>query len=287
MECPNCGNRIGRFELDQSCKNCGVNLFYIQQEKLLTNDAKRCELEFASFRILTAKLKAAFTGGPLQIARMALAVVCVGVLFIPFASFSVGLPLFEHSMSFGGYGLYKSFKDGSLPALIDFAGISITSDLALKSLLLVFTMLLILLVGLAVIAAELLSFINIKKSALALSAISAVGAVLSVLSVICSYSLAGASAPAGMLRASIGFGGFASLAVFAALVVINILIVKRNISPKIRETDLLRVEMRKKVKRGEVSLDELPLPVFETDEEREKGLAAESFAGGGPNERQD
>lgn len=284
MECPNCGNHIGRFELDQNCKNCGVNLFYFQQEKLLTNDAKKCELEYASFRILTAKLKAAFTGGSLQIARMALTVVCVGVLFIPFASFKVSLPLFDHSMSFGGYGLFKGFQNGSLLALLDFAEISVTADLALKSLLLVFIMLFILLVGLAVIAVELLSFINIKKSALALSVISAVGMAFSVISVMCAYSLDGSSLPPEIFSVSVGFGGFASAAAFTALLVINILIAKRNIAPEIKDVDLLRVEMRKKVKRGEVSLEELPLPVFETDEEREKRLVATASAGGEGNE---
>jgi len=284
LECPNCGNHIGRFELDQNCKNCGVNLFYFQQEKLLTNDAKKCELEYASFRILTAKLKAAFTGGSLQIERMALTVVCVGVLFIPFASFKVSLPLFDHSMSFGGYGLFKSFQDGSLLALLDFAEISVTADLALKSLLLVFIMLLILLVGLVVVAAELFSFINIKKSALALSVISAVGMAFSVISVMCAYSLDGSSLPPEIFSVSVGFGGFASAAAFTALLVINILIAKRNIAPEIKDVDLLRVEMRKKVKRGEVSLEELPLPVFETDEEREKRLVATASAGGEGNE---
>ena len=49
MKCPKCNKEIGRFELAPDCKHCGVNIFYAQQEALLTEDAKRCELEFASF----------------------------------------------------------------------------------------------------------------------------------------------------------------------------------------------------------------------------------------------
>lgn len=281
MECPNCGVHIGRFELNQNCKNCGVNLFYCQQEKLLSEDAKRCELEFASFRILTAKLKAAFIGGPLQIARMALTVICVGVLFIPFATVGVSLPLFSHSISFGGYGLYKSVSDGSLPALFNFADINVSADIAKRSLLLTAVMLVILLAGLAVLAIEFLSFINIRKSAFALCVLSAVGAVISIISVLCAYFLAGASLPSGILTASVGPGGFAALAAFCAMLFVNIFIIKNKIAPKIREVDLLRVETRKKVKSGELSLDDLPLPVFETDEEREKRLSGRAPVDGG------
>ena len=63
MKCPKCNKEIGRFELAPNCKHCGVNIFYAQQEALLTEDAKRCELEYATFHILTSKLKNAFIGG--------------------------------------------------------------------------------------------------------------------------------------------------------------------------------------------------------------------------------
>ena len=59
MVCPNCGAEIGRFDLAVHCKKCGVNLYFASQEKLLSEDAKRCELEFASARIVLAKVKAA------------------------------------------------------------------------------------------------------------------------------------------------------------------------------------------------------------------------------------
>ena len=70
MKCPKCNKEIGIFELAPNCKHCGVNIFYAQQEALLTEDAKKCELEYATFHILTAKLKTAFIGGKIQIMRM-------------------------------------------------------------------------------------------------------------------------------------------------------------------------------------------------------------------------
>ena len=50
---------------------------------------------------------------------------------------------------------------------------------------------------------------------------------------------------------------------------------KKNIQSEIKAVDLQRVDMKKRVKAGEVSLDDLTLPVFESDEEREKRLEEE------------
>ena len=95
MKCPNCGGEIGRFELAPDCKHCGANIFYSQQEKLLAEDAKRCELEFASFRILKAKLKSAFIGGPIRIMRLVAMLIAIGFIFIPVVTLSVELSLFS------------------------------------------------------------------------------------------------------------------------------------------------------------------------------------------------
>ena len=38
----------------------------------------------------------------------------------------------------------------------------------------------------------------------------------------------------------------------------------------VSETDIKRIEIYKKIKAGEITYDDLPLPVFETPEEREK-----------------
>ena len=53
--------------------------------------------------------------------------------------------------------------------------------------------------------------------------------------------------------------------------VLNHLVIKKNITPEIDELDIKRVELRKKVKKGEVSIDDLPLPVFSEPEKNEKG----------------
>ena len=119
MKCPNCNGEIGRFELAANCKHCGVNIFYSQQEKLLTRDAKQCELEFASFRILKAKVKSAFIGGPVQILRIVAMLAAIGVIFIPFATLRTELPMLSAKISLGAFGVYQAFSGGELMTMLE------------------------------------------------------------------------------------------------------------------------------------------------------------------------
>ena len=119
MKCPNCSGEIGRFELSPNCKHCGVNIYYSQQKKFLTDDAKMCELEYASFHILVAKLKAAFVRGALPRLRIVAMVVAIASIFVPFATVSTQLPLISSELSFGAWGIYSAFSDGTLFAMLD------------------------------------------------------------------------------------------------------------------------------------------------------------------------
>ena len=277
MNCPNCGEHIGRFELDQHCKHCGVNLFYCQQEKLLSDDAKKCELEYASFRIFTAKLKAAFIKGPLPIARIVMSIVCVGMLFIPFVSANADLSLFSQKLTVSGYGLYAAFSDGSLSALLNLMNIGEYKALCTVILAIIALLIGILLCCIALLGAEILSFTNIRRSAKAMSIISAVGILFSIAAAVAVIVLNGkVSGSENMLfSVSCGFGQYACAVSLAVMMIINILIVKKNIHADIKDVDIERIKMRKRVKSGEVSLESLTLPVFESEEEKEKRIAEE------------
>ena len=277
MVCPNCGAEIGRFDLAVHCKKCGVNLYFATQEKLLSEDAKRCELEFASARAFTAKLKAAFIGSAPAIARIVFTVLCVAVLLIPFGSLKAHLPLYEAGVSFGGIGIYQSYSSGWLLLLPDYLKVEATHDLALKSIMLLGAIVLIALTAVAMLLSEILSFINIKRGAKAMRNISVIGIVFSVLSVVFSVMISSAAKDFTTLdvKASMGFGGFACAAMFVGMMIINITFIKRDIKPVVKDIDLQRIEIHKKVKAGLVSLDDLPLPILESEEEKEARLKHE------------
>ena len=274
MKCPNCGGEIGRFELDPNCKHCGVNIFYYTQDKMLARDAKRCELENASLRIFVSKLKTAFIKGALPISRIIFSVLTLCAVLVPFADAELTLPIISKSLSFGGIGLYQAFSDGTLNAILALKECAGIDGFFIKSLVLVFAMVLIVLVAAVILVTEILSFINIQKTARVMRAASVFGMAFSVFGAVMSFLL-GSSAGVSIIKTSFGFGAFVALAMFAADFIINNLFIKRNIRHIAKEVDLQRIAMRKRVKAGEVSLDDLPLPVFESDEEREKRLADE------------
>ena len=274
MKCPNCNGEIGRFDISAECKHCGVNIFYSQQEKLLAQDAKKCELEFASFHIFAAKFKAALIGGKLQIARIVAMVVAIGIIFIPFVTLNVELPLISAKFSLGAFGLYQAFSGGELTAmLLDLSPYipQVTTAVTLLCALFV----LIFLMGLLVFVGLLLSFINIQKVAKKMCAVSVFGFIFSVMAAAMSIALPDI-VQGSFVSAKTGVGTFFCAAIFAVIFVLNKLVIKKGIMPDIKQVDLMRVEMRKKIKSGAITLDDLPLPVFESEEEREKRLEQEA-----------
>ncbi len=290
MKCPACGGDIKRFDLAPNCKHCGVNIFYAQQKTLLTRDAKKCELEYATFRILVEKLKTSFIKGKIQIFRIVAMVMAIGAIFIPFANVWADTSLFDASFSFGAWGIYSAFADGTLAAA--FKLIPYAPEGAYMSLALLGLIVLIFLSGLGVFISLLLSFINIQKSAKIMRGLSAVGAFMCLAAAGLSVVMPFVLGKGGLLAASTGAGAFVCFGVLVLIAILNHLVIKKNIQPQVKEVDIKRVELNKKVKAGEVSLDDLPLPVFETEEEKQKRLESEAESkalvekakGGGPLE---
>ncbi len=273
MKCPNCAGEIGRFELSPNCKHCGVNIYYSQQKKFLTDDAKMCELEYAVFRILVSKLKTTFIKGPIVILRIVAMVIAIGSIFVPFATVSTDLPIVSAKFSFGAWGIYTAFSDGTLFSLINLKGY-MPEQVSICLALLVL-MVLIFLVGLGIFLTLLLSFTNIQKTAKVMRGMSVAGGLLCLVAAVVSFALPSVMAKGGFLTGSSGIGALGCFFVFVLIFILNNLVIKRNIQPEIKDVDIQRVQMKKKVKAGEVSLDELTLPVFESEEEHEKRLAEE------------
>ena len=267
MKCPNCGGEIGRFDLAPDCKHCGVNIFYSQQKELLARDAKKCELEYATARIIIARLKANFIKGPLQILRIAAMLLAIGSIFVPFATVRSSLDVINAKFTFSAWGIYSAFSDGTLLLLPDLFGYAPT-EVGLSLGYLAF-MVLIVLLGVGVHVGLVLSIINITKGAKAMRVIALVAAVLCVVCAALSFIMP--SVFGGFMVATPGVGAIACCLVFVMIFVLNHLVIKKNITPEIDELDIKRVEMRKRVKKGEVNIDDLPLPVFASPEAEKKG----------------
>ncbi len=270
MKCPKCNKEIGRFELAPNCKHCGVNIFYARQEALLTEDAKRCELEYATFHILTSKLKNAFIGGKIQIMRIVAMVLAIGAIFVPFTTVEANFSMFSAEFSFGAFGIYQAFTNGTLNAVLNLC--SYTPEITISLLILLSLIVLIFLCGFGVFVTLILSFINVQKTAKKAQLFSAIGMVFSALALALSLALPELISDTPFINSEFGFGAIACLAVLLFIFVLNRLVVTKNIQPEIKEIDLERVKIRKQIKNGELTYADLPLPVLESEEEREKRL---------------
>ena len=270
MQCPNCKEKIGRFELSPNCKHCGVNIFYAQQEELLKEDAKRCELEYASFHILVSKLKTAFTGGKIQIMRIVAMVLAIGAIFVPFATVSADFSIFSAGFSFGAFGIYRAFTDGTLNTVLSMNAYFPVLTGSLFALLALIV--LIFLSGFGVFLALILSFLNIQKSAKSAMVLSVIGMAFSIVALGLSAYLPSLLSEVPFIKVEFGFGSIACFAILALIFVLNRSIIIKGIMPEIKAVDLERVQIRRRVKRGELSLADLPLPVLESEEEKKKHL---------------
>lgn len=245
-------------------------MLYTQEEDL-ARDAKRAELEFANARIIVAKIKAAFIKGALPIARLVFVLLLAGSFVLPVASATYSVPLFRQEISLSALGIYQLFSGGAISIVPEFAKSTLFGG-ATKSLLIAAGIYVAaLLLAVALLLAEILSFINIKKSAKSMAGISLAGAAVSSVLAVVVLTL---KAELSFITFDKSFGAFAVIICFIACFICNHKISKADIRLDIREDDLERKEILKKVRSGEISLDELSLPVFETEEEKEERLKA-------------
>ncbi|MBQ6863182.1 MAG: hypothetical protein IJO14_02965 [Clostridia bacterium] len=276
MVCPKCGVEIKRFDLAPNCKKCGVHILYYTQEEDLARDAKKCELEFAKMRSFTEKIKLGFVKEKLALARMIIILIGAGFLFLPYASISAQLPFWSQKITISGWGAYQMFSDGILMQLLNILNADIAKETAVLLFANIALFVVTVLVLLGVFVTLLLGFLNLRKSSRVMTGLSIAAAVLCLAGIVLAFVLKGSVADSSLFTASVGAGYFGMIALLGALIAVNVLLYRKNPQPQIKEIDLERIEILKKVKNGEVSLDDLPLPVCYSEEEE---LARTQFIG--------
>ena len=276
MQCPKCGGEIPFFDLRPNCKHCGVNIMYFSQQELLTRDAKRTELEGAAARMVIARVKAAFIGSKEAIARLVLTLGAVAVLMLPIGSLVLKTPFWERSFSAGLIGVIKGFTDGSLTQLPDLLNSALFSDYVSAYLLPLGVLAALLLIGVAILCIYLLSFLRLEPTTKWIRNLALVGAIVALLgqAAVIVFTFANPLPETPVAEFRFGWGGFAAAAVWLALFIINRHMLKKGLEPVYKENDVKRRELLVKLRAGELDIDSLPLPVLESEEEREERLKA-------------
>lgn len=264
--CPKCGVKLKLTDIDQCCPKCGVNMRLYGFEENFYKEAKVAELSQAGYSCKIRRFKMAMIGNTLTKIRLGVMILPLLSMLIPAGSAVISLPFRESVVALSGLGLYNAFSGGELNLVMSMA--SGGAEKAVFSSLFI-SMILIALTALTALLAlffSVFSFASIKKMQKAICTVSVIGILFSAASLVSIFLLAGKTAGCVMLSAEAGFGLFVSILMFAVVFTISFLIEKKGINVEYDEGMVERSEIWKKVKAGEVKIDDLPYPVVETAE---------------------
>lgn len=268
--CPKCGKKLRLLSLGQDCPYCGVNIRFYKFDERFVMDAKMSELSLANVHVKIRNVKTAFITGKLPKMRLAFMLLPLLSMLLPVANVKLMLPFAERGFALSALGLYTSFSDGTLGFVSGMAGSPVFGEVYSVLLTALFAVAVTAVFAVLCLLLTLLCFLSLKKMPIVLCVTSALGAVASCLSAIFALRLSSAASvfAHGAISASLSFGFVVTIIAFAAVFTVNLLIAIRGLHPVYEEGDLERLEIRKKVKRGEISLESLPQPIVETEATR-------------------
>lgn len=269
--CPKCQKKIPIYHLGQMCPHCGVNMRFYNFDVNFYRDAKRAELSLAKSSIFISHVKASFIGSVLTKVRLGLMLLPILSLLVPFVNAAVKLPFIDGNITISGLGLYTAFSQGYVNFILSMIKDGVDADAFEALLLPIGAVAVLAILALAILLLTVLSFASIRKMHKVLCGLGFAGIVFAIASGVLSFSfVSAASASAGsIISGSVSFGAIVAAVAFGANFVINLLIIKKGYNIEYKEGVLERAEIAKKVKAGEISLDDLPQPVVETEETRE------------------
>ena len=264
--CPKCNYKLKLTDIKPNCPSCGTNLMFYGYEERFYREAKYAEMDLAAFRVWIAKVKAAFIGGKLQIARLCACFLPVAALLMPLGKVIVTLPLFEEKIHISALGVYNLFTGGGLSLLLELQNSELLGDVAKGLIYSLIAFAAAALCAVGILLTQILCFVNLKRSNIALVVFGSLGIVFAAVSLLLAYRIP----DMGSMISSSGSapGLLCHAAAFGLVLGINAALIKKGIEVQYKEGDLYRAQMLKRYKRKEITLDDLPFPVFETEEER-------------------
>ena len=265
-ECPKCHQKISLLYLKPNCPHCGVNLRFYNFEENFYRDAKRAELSVAKINLFIAHLKASYIGSRLTVARLCVMLLPAVSFLVPYGKAVFSQPFLNGSVSLSAMGLYGAYEDGYLPYLLSMAGGAVNGRAFLLLDAALVALLLSALAAVLIFFLTILCFISVRKMHQVLAGFAVAGAALAVLAFALVAVFAAASKNLDLISGKAFPGFLVSVLCFGAVAVVNILIGRQGLPIEYKEGDEERAAIAKKVKAGEIALDDLPQPVVETAE---------------------
>ncbi|MBR5619572.1 MAG: hypothetical protein IKW76_07540 [Clostridia bacterium] len=268
--CPKCKQKLGLFDWGQNCPHCGVNMRFYNFEETFYREAKMAELSAAKVSIKIKQLKGAFIGGTLPVVRLAVLLLPLLSVLVPVLRFGLTLPFTERTYDLNGIGIYTMFSDQTLSYVLSMTNDPFNGTVfsALRNVLIAESAAAVL--GLLVFVMTVLCFLSIRKMSVILCVVSALGMADSAAILITALGFCSSAAglSGSVLNGTMSFGAAVTFLMFAVVFVLNLLVAIKGVAIEYGEGDLERAEIAKKIKSGELKLEDLPQPIVETAETR-------------------
>ncbi len=268
--CPKCGTALKIWQMSPYCKKCGVHLMFASFEGQFEKDRRIAEMSMANFRYNMVKLKTAYVGGLAQKLRIAFAFIPLFSVLLPLGSVAIATPVYNSTVTYnvidlvvggilgGLFGKLGTFAQGPVFGAVAAA----LQPLMIAYLVMAACAVLILLIGA-------LGFIGNKKTSVIMAVFSVLGMVGSVLVKVMADGVTAAAETAGSLvdaQSNVLF--LVAMLLFVPPLVASILCLKNPPVRVFREGDELRVDYRRKWKKGEIDLLSIPAPIYESAEDK-------------------
>lgn len=273
-QCPKCGKKLKLTDVSQFCPACGVNMRFVNFEDNFYREAKIAELSQANMHVKIKRLKAAFIGSKLAIARLIVMLFPLVGLLVSSGSFTLSLPYKSGTYQFGLLGVLSLLMPGggfSTDGLMYLFGMS-RAEIdgaafgALRAALI--SLAAVMVVGVLILLISILCFIsfkNMQKINVVLACLGIAASAAVAITVGRFVSVANGSI---LLSGERGFGYLIYILMFGAVLAVNLLLSIKGIPVAYDEGMAERAGIYKKVRAGLIDIESLPQPIVETAETR-------------------
>ena len=265
--CPKCGKHLRFYDVSQFCPECGTNMTFYGYVDTFYREAKMSELAMANVHVKIKHIKASYIGSKLAVARLCVSLLPAAAFLLPAGRFSFCIPFIDGKYDFSGLGIFNLFNGGGFNYILDMINSSLAGSEFKALLTAIGAYALTALMAVLVLLLSLLCLISYKNMQKIIAVISALGMADAAASAVLFAKFAG-GLKSGIIAGGNGFGIIAVILMFAVVFTVNLLLWKKGIPVEYGEGMLERTEIYKKVKKGEINIDDLPQPVIETEETR-------------------
>ena len=270
--CPKCKKHLHIYNISQTCPHCKTNMRFFGFAENFEKEAKLAELSNARVHVKLKNIKAAFIGSKLTVARLIAMLLPAAGFLLPAARLELLIPFLKYSgaaFDFSLLGLFNFYNQGGIEYAKAMAKASEFSSQFNSLIVAIIAYAIGALLAILVLLLSILCFISYKNMQKLTTIVSGLGILDTFISMLLIGRFIKSASGCVLFSTTGGFGLYLTALLFAVAFTVNLLLWLRGIPVKYDEGMPERVEIYKKIKKGEINIDDLPQPIVETEETRQ------------------